>query len=44
MIALISFSKINIFNELIRYFNKIINEKFKKDLFNNKKAHFSRNN
>ena len=44
MIILILFSKINIFNESTRCFNKITNEKLKKDLSNDKKARLFRNN
>ena len=44
MIALILFSKINIFNESTRCFSKIMNKKFKKDLFDDKKTRFFRNN
>ena len=40
VITLILFSKINIFNESTRCLNKIINEKLKKDLFDDKKARF----
>lgn len=40
IIALILFSKIDISNKSTRYFNKITNEKLKKDFFDDKKHVF----